>query len=1039
MAFSSKSYVGNGSTTDFAVTFDYLDRTHVVVRVDRVETTAVGATYTFTWLNDTTIRVETVIDGLAPSVGAEVEFIRRTPIDTPAVVFGGGAALSSENLNKNSEYLTFALQEATDTNEEFTKLYLGAFDTDPLTDGDGEALQVGAVYYNSIENALYYWTGSEWIIGESTVQSQAAAASALASADVATAQAAIATTKASEAASSAASASSDAAQTAADRVQTGLDAVATAADRVQTELDVITAAVHASTATTQATTATTQAATAVTQAGIATTQAGIATAGADTATTQAGIATTQASTATTQATTATTQAGIATTQAGVATTQAGIATDAATSADTDATTATTQAGIATTQAATATTQAGIATTQAGIAADEATTATTQAGIATTNAATATTQAGIATTQAGIATTQASTATTAASTATTQAGIATTQAGIATTQAGIATDAAAEVDLYTLDANTDIETDTSLTYAGIVVGNYVNIRDNGAVFQIVSLGSMDYDRATAGGVLLKLSSATRSITPAMFGAFGVVSVGDLDIVGTSGITDETSKLQRMFNHAIKWGCEIDVGTTNRDYGIGSTITLVPQESRNKGNITATSDGGALLALHFSNTPSFTIKNPGNARFVAVAGMNSMFKVSNPTAFVSTPPYWMEWVGVNAHGAGNALVFVETEWSYRNKYTNCKVFDFTYGWQAKWDAGSLWKDNEINCTSAAIYLDNAGDCKVSGGDIFVQAAGVLLGGGNNTRIEGVTFTGNGAAGSRYGVQLFGGSTVVTNWRSRSVHVSDCEHAGLDYLIYGVDGDADGVKEIFNVTATDNHYVRTAFQQNGKFAYLKNAVGVHFKGNSHGDLLNAAGAGPSIYIEGGEALDIDDVIQNTTGTAIHLKSCYGGSIRSRFSDCANTIAEPIILLENCNEISVVGCSVRWQAASPVVTAFVQETGTSNRNRAMDNAIDTTKLVRPYIRLGAQSILSHEYCGSTTFNPGTVAGGAGGTITNISVSGARIGDSVRVCPGQNIKGLQLFPYITASNLVNLAYKNETGGSQTLDSGWMRVIATSS
>jgi len=168
MAYSSKTYPSDGSTTDFAIPFDYLDASHVRVAVDKVLTTAVGSLYKVAFNNATNIRVDTVIDGNPVPTGSVIKLFRETPIANPAVVFGGGASLSSENLNKNSQYLTYALQEATDANEEFTKLYLGSHDTAPLVDNEGDALQVGAVYYNNVDGALNYWTGSVWIVGEST-------------------------------------------------------------------------------------------------------------------------------------------------------------------------------------------------------------------------------------------------------------------------------------------------------------------------------------------------------------------------------------------------------------------------------------------------------------------------------------------------------------------------------------------------------------------------------------------------------------------------------------------------------------------------------------------------------------------------------------------------------------------------------------------------------------------------------------------------------------------------------------------------------
>lgn len=235
MAYSSQKELGNGVTTDFNVAFSYLDMDHVKVRVDKVFTTELGSPYKMTWMNSTTIRVDGVSDNLPAPVGAEIEFIRQTPIDVPVVVFGGGASLSSENLNKNSEYLTFALQEASDTNQEFTKLYLGSYDVFPETDNDGDPLQVGAVIYYTPETALYYYTGNgQWIIGESTIAAQTFAAAALASQNAARAseldaEDAAAAAAASQTASAASQTASAASQTAAATSETNASTSETAA------------------------------------------------------------------------------------------------------------------------------------------------------------------------------------------------------------------------------------------------------------------------------------------------------------------------------------------------------------------------------------------------------------------------------------------------------------------------------------------------------------------------------------------------------------------------------------------------------------------------------------------------------------------------------------------------------------------------------------------------------------------------------------------------------------------------------------------
>lgn len=232
MAYSSQKELGNGVTTDFNVAFSYLDMDHVKVRVDKVFTTELGSPYKMTWMNSTTIRVDGVSDNLPAPIGAEIEFIRQTPINVPVVVFGGGASLSSENLNKNSEYLTFALQEASDTNQEFTKLYLGLYDVFPETDNDGDPLQVGAVIYYRPETALYYYAGGgQWIIGESTVAAQTFATAALASEQAAATSeaAALASQNAAAASQAAALASQNAASSSETNASTSETAVASSA------------------------------------------------------------------------------------------------------------------------------------------------------------------------------------------------------------------------------------------------------------------------------------------------------------------------------------------------------------------------------------------------------------------------------------------------------------------------------------------------------------------------------------------------------------------------------------------------------------------------------------------------------------------------------------------------------------------------------------------------------------------------------------------------------------------------------------------
>jgi len=162
MAYSEALYTGDGTTTDFVVPFDYLDQSHVYAAVGKVDTSNSNSSFKFEFVASATIRIREKIGENPVPDGTEIRIFRRTPIDNPAIVFGGGASLSSKNLNKNSEYLTFALQEATDTNEKFTEMYLGSYESNPLSDNLGNPIKEGALYYNTELGAMYHFTNSIW-------------------------------------------------------------------------------------------------------------------------------------------------------------------------------------------------------------------------------------------------------------------------------------------------------------------------------------------------------------------------------------------------------------------------------------------------------------------------------------------------------------------------------------------------------------------------------------------------------------------------------------------------------------------------------------------------------------------------------------------------------------------------------------------------------------------------------------------------------------------------------------------------------------
>lgn len=102
MANSYVQYAGTGAQTQFSLTFPYLDKAHIGVKVNGVVTA-------FTWINSTTIAV-----AVAPALAAVVELRRTTPISEAIVNFQDGAVVTEDQLDTNAKQALFAAQEDQD-------------------------------------------------------------------------------------------------------------------------------------------------------------------------------------------------------------------------------------------------------------------------------------------------------------------------------------------------------------------------------------------------------------------------------------------------------------------------------------------------------------------------------------------------------------------------------------------------------------------------------------------------------------------------------------------------------------------------------------------------------------------------------------------------------------------------------------------------------------------------------------------------------------------------------------------------------------
>ena len=266
MAITQTTYTGNGSTTNYSFTFEYLKQADVKVTLDTVATTA------FTFANATTLSFTT-----APANGVAIRIFRDTAIDTLSSTFFPGSAIKAEDLNQNFTQNLYVTQES-----------------------DAEAASATTTANGAVTTANSAVTTAN---GAVTTANTANTKSDTA---IATANTAETNSTAAVATANTASSNATAAVNTANTAETNSTAAVNTAN---------TASTNVTTAVNTANSAATDAATAISTANAATTAANTATATANSATTTANGAVTTANTADTNATAAVSTANTADTNA----------------------------------------------------------------------------------------------------------------------------------------------------------------------------------------------------------------------------------------------------------------------------------------------------------------------------------------------------------------------------------------------------------------------------------------------------------------------------------------------------------------------------------------------------------------------------------------------------------------------------------------------------------------------------------------------------------------------------------------------------
>jgi hypothetical protein len=111
MAFSYVNYTGNGTTTQFSITFTYQNTSEISVTVDGVAETGL------TFPSSSTVQLTT-----APAIGTLVQVRRTTALASRAVDFASGSVLTEEDLDDSNIQVYHAAQESVDRAEDSIQL-----------------------------------------------------------------------------------------------------------------------------------------------------------------------------------------------------------------------------------------------------------------------------------------------------------------------------------------------------------------------------------------------------------------------------------------------------------------------------------------------------------------------------------------------------------------------------------------------------------------------------------------------------------------------------------------------------------------------------------------------------------------------------------------------------------------------------------------------------------------------------------------------------------------------------------------------------
>ena len=140
------TYTGDGSTTQYSITFPFIDSTHIKAFIDGTQTTAF------------TISSSTLTFTSAPANSSVVRIERQTPNDTRLVDFTDGSVLTESDLDKSADQNFYIAQEITD--DSASKIGIG---TDDKIDAQNKIIKNVANPVNNQDAVTKYYLENTWL------------------------------------------------------------------------------------------------------------------------------------------------------------------------------------------------------------------------------------------------------------------------------------------------------------------------------------------------------------------------------------------------------------------------------------------------------------------------------------------------------------------------------------------------------------------------------------------------------------------------------------------------------------------------------------------------------------------------------------------------------------------------------------------------------------------------------------------------------------------------------------------------------------